>query len=325
MLSRSWLDRDNAVALAVTAVALPSLALSGASGPARWPGVGVCLVAAVALLAFLVPAIQERVGREVLRRPSLAWSVPLGFALYGAGATLLVGSGDLIAVAAWPACVVGAFLAVAPGRDEEIPAGRLLAAGLSLAILAGVWDRALQIRVPGDARLGLAYLCCIGLALFLFSIAHPRRPIDVRLGLCARDLLIALVAVVVLAAAAVPVGLWLGLLRWEPRWLGAGYGLARLFGLVVFVGLPEELLFRGVFQNALARLTTPRAGWVLASVIFGLTHLAKHFPPPNWPYAALATAAGLAYGWVYLRTGRVAAAALAHGLVNWIWGTWLGA
>jgi hypothetical protein len=103
------------------------------------------------------------------------------------------------------------------------------------------------------------------------------------------------------------------------------YALARLFGLVLFVGLPEELLFRGIVQDAFIRLTSVRTGWVLASVVFGAMHLAKHYPPLNWPYAILATGAGLAYGWVYLRTGRLAAAALTHGVVNWIWGTWLGA
>jgi membrane protease YdiL (CAAX protease family) len=111
----------------------------------------------------------------------------------------------------------------------------------------------------------------------------------------------------------------------------------------LFVGVPEELLFRGLIQEAFERLWGPRAGWAWASVLFGLTHVVKHVPKLhltggteyrfhlivawlgalNWRYALLATFAGLAYGWVYRRTGRVSAAALTHGLVDWAWGTFL--
>ena len=58
--------------------------------------------------------------------------------------------------------------------------------------------------------------------------------------------------------------------------------------------------------------TACRAG--VSAVIFGLAHL------PDIRYALLATLAGLAYGWVYARTGRITASALTHTGVNWIWG-----
>ena len=208
---------------------------------------------------------------------------------------------------------------------------------MALFILGGIWDRAIQIRVPGDQRLGLAYLSAIALGLLLFAAIHPRRSFDVRPGLSLRELGEALGAVAVLAAAAVPLGLVVGFLHWEPRWLGWSYALARILGLVVFVGLPEEMLFRGVFQEAFSRFWTPRTGWLLASVLFGLTHIVKHarlqgwWHAPlaaaatlNWRYALLATVAGLAYGWVYRRTGKLAAAAVTHGAVDWLWSTWLG-
>ena len=54
-----------------------------------------------------------------------------------------------------------------------------------------------------------------------------------------------------------------------------------------------------------------------------LARLVKHAPPLNWRYALLATLAGFAYGWVYRRTGRLAAAAVTHGLVDWTWSTFL--
>ena len=33
----------------------------------------------------------------------------------------------------------------------------------------------------------------------------------------------------------------------------------------------------------------------------------------------LATLAGVAYGWVYQRTGRITASALTHAAVDWVW------
>jgi len=317
-------DRHNAVALAVGGISVTALALFGASGPARWPGVGLCLAVCVLLFAFLVPAVQSRIQNLLLTVPSLLVGVPAGFAVYGVAATLAFGTPRALDLLGWPLCIGAAVAAVGGRRDGELPAPRFLGAGVALWVLAGIWDRGIQIRVPGDARLGLAYLTCVALALFLFAIARPRRSFDVRLGLGARDLGFALGATAILAAGVVPLGLLLGFLHWEPRWLGLGYGMARLFGLMVFVGIPEELLFRGVFQEAFSRLWTPRIGWAAASGLFGLVHIVKHYPPLNWQYALLATCAGVAYGWVYLRTGKLGAAAISHGLVNWLWGTWLG-
>jgi membrane protease YdiL (CAAX protease family) len=324
MLIRELRGRDNLVALAVGAATVASLAVHGASGPAQGPGVFFSLLVGVALCAFLVPAVQVRLREAVDAVPPLAYLVPAGFAVYGVAVTLAIGAPRWFNVLAWPLCIGAALWAIGRRRETELPPLRFLGAGVALWILAGIWDRAIQIRVPGDARLGLAYLACVALALFLFTVAHPRRSFDVRFGLSLRELGLALRAVAVLAAVSIPLGLLAGFLHWEPRWLGLTNAAARIFGLILFVGIPEELLFRGVYQEAFSRIWTPRTGWIVASVLFGLVHIVKHAPPPNWQYALLATGAGLAYGWVYTRTGKLAAAAVAHGVVNWLWSTWLG-
>jgi len=324
MLSRVPLARDDLVAIVVAVVTVASLALHGASGPAQGPGVPACFVMGALLVALLVPAVQAWLRRLMDATPSLAFWVPAGFAAYGVAVTLALGSPHWYNLLAWPLCIGAALLAIGRRRDGELPPLRFLGAGVALWILAGIWDRAIQIRVPGDARLGLAYLSCVALALFLFAIAHPRRSFDVRLGLSPRDLGVALGAVIALAAVAIPIGLLLGFLHWEPRWMGASAAAARIFGLVLLVGIPEELLFRGVYQEAFSVLWSPRVGWLVASAVFGLAHIVKHAPPLNWRYAILAGVAGLAYGWVYQRTGRLAAAALTHGVVDWLWSTWLG-
>lgn len=72
-----------------------------------------------------------------------------------------------------------------------------------------------------------------------------------------------------------------------------------------------------------------RSVWLMtsmedASTIFGLAHLnntSAGFSIPNWAYALMATMAGVAYGWVWVRTSKVTASALTHMLVNLIWGT----
>lgn len=324
MLIRELRGRDNLIALAVGVATVASLALRGASGPAQGPGVIFTLVVGALFCALLVPAVQVRLRHVVDTAPSLAYLVPAGLAVYGVAVTLAIGAPRWFNVAAWPLCIGAALWAVGRRREAELSPLRFLGAGVSLWILAGIWDRAIQIRVPGDARLGIAYLTCVTLALFLFTVAHPRRSFDVRFGLSLRDLGLALGAVAVLAVVTIPLGLLLGALHWEPRWLGAANAAARIFGLILFYGIPEELLFRGVYQEAFSRVWTPRIGWIVASVLFGLVHIVKHAPPPNWELALLATGAGLAYGWVYMRTGKLVAAAVTHGVVNWLWSTWLG-
>ena len=77
--------------------------------------------------------------------------------------------------------------------------------------------------------------------------------------------------------------------------------------------VPEEFLFRGLIQNVFARIVGRGAALIAASVVFGLAHL------PDLRYVALATLAGVAYGWVYARTGKITASALTHAAVDWIW------
>jgi membrane protease YdiL (CAAX protease family) len=104
------------------------------------------------------------------------------------------------------------------------------------------------------------------------------------------------------------------------------------------IALPQEILFRGVIQNGItrfaeaklwrgpgsfaaegpARLLHPATiGLVSASIISGLTYLYHPVSPPE--HVALAVLVSLCYGWVYQRTGKVTASAVAHMLVVWCW------
>ena len=317
--------RANVVGWAVAGFTVAALALLGAEGDARWPWLAFDLAAAAAFLLLLVPQGREWVARLLARHPGLVVHVPLGLALYGMVAALLAGSHNWVNLLLWPVGAGLATVALGLERAREPSPVRLLVAAVAVAVVWGIWERGIQIAVPGGTHLSIGPLVALVLALFLFAVVHPLRTFDVDLDLTARQLGIAVAVVAGLALVAIPLGFAIGFLSYQSRWLGPVHGVLRMYGLILFVGLPEEMLFRGVIQEAFTRLWGPRTGLVLGAVVFGLLHLVKHISHPNWAYGLLATAAGLAYGWVYQRTGRLAAAAVTHGAVDWIWSMFLGA
>lgn len=121
--------------------------------------------------------------------------------------------------------------------------------------------------------------------------------------------------VAVLSCAALLIGpaLWTGYVRWDP-------GIPSITPLwilnnLVFVCLGEELFFRGYVQQGLSREMTRRQwptwiAWVLASVIFGVSHFRG-----GATLVVLSTFAGLVYGRTYQKAGWGAAVGV-HFLVN---------
>ncbi len=108
--------------------------------------------------------------------------------------------------------------------------------------------------------------------------------------------------------------------------------------LIFFVGLwfapalVEEIIFRGIIQNIMIDRLSPIIGIVVASIIFGFSHISQHEGGrtfPNWPYVAMASVAGTAYGLVFYickkrgsRNALVMAATL-HAMVDFTWFTFL--
>ena len=321
-LSSTLRDRDGAAGLVVGALTLAALLVMSGGSAARWPWLGFLWLVVVPYMALLLPDAQERMRGAVAARPALAGWIAAGLAAYGAAVGIAGGTGAWYNALLWPACIAIAMAGVRGEGDAEPSAGRILLSALGVWILAGVWDRALRIRVPGGTQVGLAYLAAIDLGLFIFLVVRPLKSLDVRVGLRMREIAIALAGVAMIVAVALPLGLAVGFLQFETRWIGVLPSAARLFGLILFVGLPEELLFRGLMQEAFTRIWTPRVGLLVASVVFGLSHIVKR-PWPNWRYALLATLAGLAYGWVYQRTRKLSAAAVTNGTIDWIWSTFL--
>lgn len=149
-------------------------------------------------------------------------------------------------------------------------------------------------------------------ALWLFLVVRPLRAVGHGLVVDGEAARTALAGFLAFAAVAVPLGFAVDFLHWNPRTEVAMYVLRPI--LIFFtIAIPEEFLFRGIFQRSLTDRFGHRRALAVAAVIFGLAH------GPNPVYIGLATLAGVAYGWVYHRTGQVAAAAITHALVDSVW------
>lgn len=193
--------------------------------------------------------------------------------------------------------------------------------GALLARVAAL-PRVDAVLVPGVA-LPIRTLTAVHLALWLFVIRYPLAPMGLTWRLDWSDAGNALLGLAAFAVVGLPIGLSTGFLRYNPVFPSVGEALMRALGGYLLVALPEEVLFRGVIQNLLSKSMTPTAlALLVAAVVFGLAHLnnaTAGFAEPNWTYALMASVAGLAYGWVWRRTGKVSASALTHAAVNLIW------
>lgn len=219
----------------------------------------------------------------------------------------------------------GAYLLVPPlllafpgrgrGRSARVPVAELLVA---LALWLPLEFRLLApLPVPAPDGYDLRKLVGLVSGMYLFLVARPLPRIGYTYRLTGHDAAKAVVAFLVYACVALPIGFATGFIAWRPE-----LNVARVLGAPIVIYLvtavPEEFLFRGLIQNLLARWLGVRAGLPIAAVIFGLAHL------PDLRYVLLAALAGLAYGWVYERTEKITASAITHALVDAAWGALLG-
>lgn len=160
------------------------------------------------------------------------------------------------------------------------------------------------------------------LGLYLFVILRDLPDVGFTFTLTRKDFLTALAGIAVLALLLVPLGTGMGFIRASAPQTSPMKMVELLLGIYFLVAIPEELLFRGIIQNLLAKHLpgkyAPFAALALASVIFGFSHW-NNFNPADWRYVFLASVAGMVYGTVYLKTGKTTASALVHCGVNFFW------
>lgn len=148
------------------------------------------------------------------------------------------------------------------------------------------------------------------LGLFVLGLVSPRRA--VRASRLAAPRLLPVFAVMTTLVMAATVAA--GYARWDPK-LPDWWPLW-LWSMLTLTALPEEAVFRHLVQGGLqAWLGASSRGYALAAVIsgvlFGLAHIGG-----GATYVALATIAGIGYGWIYAMTGSVTASILAHTGLN---------
>jgi hypothetical protein len=196
----------------------------------------------------------------------------------------------------------------------------------ALVILASMGPAAYAAilpMVPRGVREFLPWMETVHLAaLELAVLLAPAGWLGFNLSLGRRDWATAAIAFLAIAAVAIPLGLAIEFIHWGSPRLEPLHLTALAFKIYFLIALPEELVFRGLLQNALERRLP--SGWrtpgslVIASVIFGAAHL-QHPPVPNLRYGLLATLAGIAYGLVWQRSRKITASALTHFAVDLVW------
>ncbi len=203
-----------------------------------------------------------------------------------------------------PALIAGAPFGSSPASIQVLIAALCLWLPIEFKVLPSV-------PLPASGGLPAAQFAALANGLYLFLVARPLDRIGYTFLLSRRDVVLAIFAMAAFAIPGIPIGIATDFLAWHPRVSVATAAVAP-FAIYLATAVPEEFLFRGLIQNALERLLG-RAGLPVAAVVFGLAHL------PDVRYVFLATLAGFAYGWVYMRTRRITASAVTHALVDWIW------
>lgn len=163
---------------------------------------------------------------------------------------------------------------------------------------------------------------CLGFLLFL--VIRPLEGLGYSFRFRHRDPGYAFLGLAAFALVGMPLGVTMGFIQLGVAPVDVGAWLLRCVAIYFLTALPEELLFRGVILNLIdQRLGRNTATLVLAAVLFGVSHLnnvTAFHAPPNWPYALMATFAGLAYGWVWRKSQKITASAITHTCVNFVWG-----
>jgi CAAX protease family protein len=312
---RRWSGgREAAVAAVLFGLALAAYFTANAHGTHLARPLPLALFALLAggYIALGVPEVARRLAEALPRAsarlvagPAILWAACV---LYAAGAGLSVG--DRALSFALYLAIPSLILATGRARPGELP-WRELAAAASLGV--GVKYHLLpSLPVPAPGGYDASRLVGLVAGLYFFVVARPLEGVGYRWFITARDAATAVLVFLGYAAIALPIGFASHFITWNPRALAPGLLLQPVIVYLV-TAVPEEFLFRGLIQNLLSRRLGVPLGLAVGSVIFGLSHL----PDPR--YAVLATIAGVAYGWVYVRTGKVTASAITHALVDAVW------
>ncbi|HYL86399.1 MAG TPA: type II CAAX endopeptidase family protein [Candidatus Angelobacter sp.] len=165
----------------------------------------------------------------------------------------------------------------------------------------------------------LTVLLCVNIALAVFVLVRRVPGIGYSIGWGRHWSFFVLSSFIVFACLAIPLARTIHFIQFDPHWSQWKSLPFVSLGILFFTAWPEELLFRGLLQNLLARASSnDLAGWWIASILFGFSHI-TNLGFPNWRYVLLASIAGFFYGWTWRKTGSIFASALVHAAVDILW------
>ncbi|MGH9748788.1 MAG: CPBP family intramembrane glutamic endopeptidase [Candidatus Polarisedimenticolia bacterium] len=264
--------------------------------------------------------LRERTAKSRFAFPAMLLAV---YVLYGLGPGRLRIPESLLIPAYLGFPILFASLAARRGdrpNRYDLLAIAFLYLPIEMAALARAW-RPAEAGIPSPSH-PFSQLLGMNLALFCFMAVRPLAGIGFTFRLQKRDVVQALIAFAWFFPVALVFGTMTGFVPFEPHLPDPALVLPVVLGVSLMVALPEEVLFRGLLQNLLQRAASTLRGrvaaLVVASVVFGCSHLNNH-PLFDWRYVTIASVAGIAYGTVYNRTGKVTAAAITHALVDVVW------
>ncbi|MBI4851531.1 MAG: CPBP family intramembrane metalloprotease [Acidobacteria bacterium] len=179
-------------------------------------------------------------------------------------------------------------------------------------LLSGIW--------VGKVIYAFNVLVAFSLAIILFIVYRRVEDVGYNFRLDKKILYQGLINFILFAPLAIGIGLMTGFLIWAPSNRNFLPVFLTALGIFLFTALPEELLFRGLMQNLLAKaLKNNNLALIIASIVFGLAHLNNAPYPKNIIYCFLATIAGIFYGRAYFATKSILASAITHALVDTVW------
>ena len=294
---------------------------------ASWQGYGgrafgvTLTVFAFFLLVMLVFAARD-VGERLAVRLGPGGGFFLGACVFVFYLVYLLGTGAFaVARAGAMAGLIFVPLGLAVSAGGAAPG-----AWQDYAMLAGIWvfvkfGPSHWLWPFPNARLAyvMTVLVALNTALAAFVLVRRLRGIGYSIGWGKNWSLYVVGSFVGFACIAVLLGTGMRFITFAPqgeRWSGL---LFSSLTILVFTAWPEEFLFRGLLQNLLTRHSkSDWAGWWTASLLFGLSHI-TNLGFPNWRYVALATIAGIFYGWTWRKSGSIFASALVHAAVDVTW------
>jgi membrane protease YdiL (CAAX protease family) len=187
----------------------------------------------------------------------------------------------------------------------------LIALAVELHFFDAAWP------VPGLS--GLPKLLFVDVVLYGYLVIRPIGDIGYDLRGRVSDLFVGLREFMYFTPIALALGLLLGFLHVHrtlsnPLAFGSGW----IFTLF-FIAIPEELFFRGLLLNMLARRIGTRHALWMSAILFGIAHFNKRTTFINWRYVLLASIAGIFYGRAWLARRRVLTSSITHSTVDTVW------